>query len=189
MCPTGSLIHIPNIRLLWLYFSRYLLTVCHMLGWILLGENGSLKDKERRKNCLCLWKRKEDEGWWDVSSLTPQIFRKILDYHKKLLRSRARADTSSVGTRNAGWGVGRNEGRGHLSLSHVRALDSAPVQLARVCSSRLMRVKKKCWGSRFSEAERWRWTGGTDLCTLQVCWRNGRSSGAREVWEESSFSK
>ena len=147
------------------------------------------KAKERRKNCLCLWKRREDEGWWDVSSLTPQFSGKSWIITGCCWEARQGADTSSVGTRSAGRGVGRIGGRGHLRLSHVRALDSAPVQLARVWSSWLMRVKKWCWGSRFSEVERWRWTGGMNLCALQVWWRNGRSPRGRAGWKETSFSK
>lgn len=167
-------------------------TDCLPHAWLdSVGENGSLKGKERRKNCLCLWERREDEGWWDVSSLTPLKFSgKSWIITGCCWEARQGADTSSVGTGNAGWGVGRNGGRGHLSLSHVRALDSAPglssahIWAPQMWSSRLMRVKKKwCWGSRFSEVERWRWTGGMDLCAPQVWWRNGRSPRGRAGWE------
>lgn len=81
--------------------------------------------------------------------------------------------------------VWENEGR-DMSLSHVRAL-GWPVQLSRVLSSWLMRVTK-CWGSRFSEVERWRWTGGTDLCSAGVL-EKWKISGGREVWGSSFSSK
>ena len=156
-----------------------------------MGENSSLKGKERRKNCLCLWKRREDEGWWDVSSLTPLKFSgKSWIITGCCWEARQGADTSSVGSRNAGWGVGRTGGGGHLCLSHVRALDSAQL------TSELLRCEAPGWwgwrrsGVEKADFQRLRGGGGRVEWTCVLCRFGGEMEGAWEAGQvESSFLK